>query len=1116
MRARARDTFTTVSTEGAILPPDLLARIAENDKDLDGLDPASYHLAGESLSEAISRSWNRLQGVWTAFQAHREVLSEKEPGMGITRERWLLPLFSELDYGRLLTARAAEIEDKSYPISHGWQNTPIHLVGVGTDLDKRTPGVAGAARMSPHSMVQELINRSEDILWAFLSNGLRLRILRDNVSLTRQAYVEFDLEAMMDGEVYPDFVLLWLLCHQSRVEAERPEECWLERWSRTAAEQGTRALEELRDGVERALRSLGSGFLTYRSNDTLREKLRSGELDRHDYYRQLLRFVYRMLFLFVAEDRRLLLNPKADPGAANRYVKYYSTQRLRRLAERRVGGRHSDLYQGLSLVMQKLSEEDGCPELALPALGGFLFDAAAVPDLAGCEISNRDLLEVVRALSFVEYGGVHRSVDYKNLGAEELGSVYESLLELHPELDSSSGAFALETARGHERKTTGSYYTPNRLVNSLLDTALDPVLEAAENKTDPEAAILDLKVCDPACGSGHFLIVAAHRIAKRLAAVRTGDEEPSPEPYRDALRDVIGRCLYGVDLNTMAAELCKVSLWMEALVPGRPLSFLDHHIMVGNSLLGATPELVSEGIPDAAFEPAEDDDRSVARAFGKRNREERKQWEAGQLSLSLQTLDGEQEALARAFAEVEDARDESIAELRVKAARYAALESSPELSHVRFVHDTWCAIFVWPKHKNGAEPITQELFADVRARSGVLPKERREEVSRLSDRYGFFHWHLSFPHVFEEKGGFDVILGNPPYGGLFSKRERELVGTIYPHAKSVSNLAADFLEACTRLVNPRGLIGLVVPKSFTYSYSWRLLRTFLYPHLITVVDVGKAWKDVLLEQVLVTYSRVPVHDGKPSALHLQRVDPDMTLRQSTVPVSIVERLGTVPTGLSESDIELLRQLMERAGGNLGEICTTKRGTGLQRFVDPEGTVGLIGGKDIVTFRYLEPNKFIDPSVIEKRLQMVSPPQAVFQNIVAHLTRPSDHIRLIGTVVHDKVACLDTVNLLELRDGSLSPWGVSALLMSNLINWFVYACIYNKAVRTMHFDNYFINKIPLPPELDGGGLHDIGLKLESEPQDAGAWMRLNELVYDMYEVAPQTRQQIDATHKPRWL
>ncbi|MCP5114523.1 MAG: N-6 DNA methylase, partial [bacterium] len=133
-------------------------------------------------------------------------------------------------------------------------------------------------------------------------------------------------------------------------------------------------------------------------------------------------------------------------------------------------------------------------------------------------------------------------------------------------------------------------------------------------------AILALTVCDPACGSGHFLVAAARRIAKRLAAVRSGDDEPSPEAVQEALRDVVGHCLYGVDINPMAVELCKVSLWMEAVEPGKPLSFLDHHIRVGNSLLGATPALLQKGIPDAAFKPIEGDDKAYCRELKKYNK----------------------------------------------------------------------------------------------------------------------------------------------------------------------------------------------------------------------------------------------------------------------------------------------------------------------------------------------------------------------------------------------------------------------------------------------------------------------------------------------------------------
>ena len=673
MQTRGRDTFTTVRSEGAILPPDLLRRVADGDRELGGLRPEDCHLArGERLNEAINRAWNRLQGEWARFREQVARLDANDPATSLTRDRWLLPLFQELGYGRLAPARALEVDGRSYPISHAWGSVPLHLVGWNVDLDKRTPGVAGAARNSPHGVVQDALNRSDAYLWGFVANGRRLRILRDSVSLTRQAYVEFDLEAMLDGEVYADFSLLWLLCHQSRVEAERPTDCWLERWSRTAQEQGTRALDQLRKGVEEAIAALGRGFLAYPGNHALRERLRGGALSPQDYYRQVLRQVYRLIFLFVAEDRDLLL----DPAARERYTRYYSAGRLRRLAERRVGTRHGDLYEGLRLVLDRLSR-DGCAALGLPALGSFLFDAAATPDLAACGLANHDLLDAVRALAFTVDGKVRRLVDYRNLGAEEIGSVYESLLELHPEVNLDAATFALRVAAGHERKTIGSYYTPSSLIQCLLDSALDPVLDEAAREPDAEQAILRLKVCDPACGSGHFLIAAAHRLAKRLAAVRTGDDEPAPEATRRALRDVIGRCVYGVDVNPMAVELCKVALWLEALEPGKPLSFLDHHVQCGNSLLGATPRLLAAGIPDAAFDPIEGDDKAVCSEWKKKNRERRKRDEARRAGqYDLPAVDGRPWErlgdLATAIAHLDVLADDTLEGVQRKQAQWEA------------------------------------------------------------------------------------------------------------------------------------------------------------------------------------------------------------------------------------------------------------------------------------------------------------------------------------------------------------------------------------------------------------------------------------------------------------
>ncbi len=801
--ARARDVFTTVRSEGALLPPDFLQRLAEGDKDVPGLSPKDYHLQErEKLSEAITRSWNRLLGFWAAFQPAAGALKPEDAGTGLTRDKWLLPLFQELGYGRLPAGKGFEIEGKSYPISHVWQNTPIHLLGRNVDLDRPTKGVAGAAKASPHGLVQEFLNRHEGHLWGFLSNGLKLRILRDNKSLTRQAYVEFDVAGMMDGQVYSDFALLWLLCHQSRVEAERAEQCWLEKWAEAARQQGTRALDQLRDGVEDAIRALGRGFLAHPVNRELIAKLRSGALDKQDYYRQLLRTVYRLIFLFVAEDRDLLLTAPRGSRERERYLRHYSAQRLRTLAERRRGSPHPDLWQALKLVFAKLSSDTGSPELGLPALGSFLWSDKATPDLDHCELANADVLETVRSLAFTLEGKVRRTIDYRNLGAEELGSVYESLLERHPEINAEAPTFDLKVAAGHERKTTGSYYTPTSLVECLLDSALEPVLQEAAKQPDPEKAILDLKVCDPACGSGHFLIAAAHRIANRLAAVRTGDEEPSPEAVRRALRHIVGRCVYGVDINPMAVELCKVNLWLEALEPGKPLSFLEHHIQCGNSLLGTTPALLKKGIPDEAFEPLEGDDKAYCREYRKKNKRERE----GQRTLFQPTQEPWDRLgdVATALSDLDAISDDTPEGQRSKQDRWEHLVRSNSYEFGRLWADAWCAAFVWRKvdNPNLPYPITQEVFRRIEKNPFSVPDWMRQEIRQLAGEYQFLHWHLAFPGVFHLagaiglasegdpgwQGGFDLVLGNPPWDRI-KLQEKEFFGAHRSEIATAPNAA---------------------------------------------------------------------------------------------------------------------------------------------------------------------------------------------------------------------------------------------------------------------------------------------------------------------------------------
>jgi hypothetical protein len=1053
---KSPSSFIAITSEGGLLPADFLHELPDPRTAIEGVTPVAYHLAeGERLNEQINRSWNRLKGCWENFKKSIAAKSAGDPTTTDTRERWLFPLFQELGFGRLTAAKPIEVDGRSYPVSHGWNQVPIHLIGSHADLDHRTPGAIGASKASPHSLVQSALNASDGHLWGIVSNGLNLRLLRDNVALTRLAYVEFDLQAMFDGDLYSEFFVLWLVCHQSRFEGGNLEEgssptvahrkVWLERWKKSAEDKTLRALDDLYPGVKKAIVALGLGLVSHPGNTALREKLRTGKLTTQEFYRQVLRVIYRMLFQLVAEDRALLHVPdesEAALKARRRYLDFYSIARLRSLTLYRSGTPHPDLWHVFQFVTAKLGSDTGCPELALPPLGSFLWSAAqSTPDLLDSLISNRHFLEAIQAIAFVQDGNVRRAVDYKNLGSEELGSVYQGLLEMHPRINADAGSFELDTAAGNERKTSGSYYTPDSLVQCLLDSALEPVIaerlaearrmasgewgmvdgvariafvnyanqrlsrpgglaartgadqetvsthgdiprrgevradlttapggdvhpleysgglgtalhggvhpvppqsqrqpdgsgdaahserglgvrdtagsgqpaqgnDAAGQKTAesgtfaPEAnserqiapkpgsgelriangregelpphspltihhspsadeierhwkstplairhslfaeqVLLALKVCDMAAGSGHFIIRAGHRIARHLARVRSGEEEPSPRVYQTALRDVIGHCLYGVDINPMAVELCKVTLWLEALEPGKPLSFLDHHIRCGNSLLGATPELIAAGLPDDAFEAIEGDDKAACASLKKLNRAQRE----GLRHMFIAEDTAIRERLHQAAAAIDEISDSRPEDIHRKEAAFRSAQTNYDFGRAWDLANLWCAAFVIKKHFAGGadsfsptggegrdegaksatatlneQPLalqgglfggTEELpkskgkkakassHADSEipigittqnlrdfVEGGVLPEGLLAEAKRLADQFQFFHFHLAFPEV-SAQGGFDVSFGNPPWERV-KLQEKEWFAERRPEIANAPNASA--------------------------------------------------------------------------------------------------------------------------------------------------------------------------------------------------------------------------------------------------------------------------------------------------------------------------------------
>lgn len=791
--------FDAITIEGGILSPEWLARAAQ--LEAPDQDPSSYRIPkGLNLRDEIGRYWRIAQAHWKEFSAGREAAEGNEKRLRQLAERFVLSVLEEcFGFSSLSPSEPVEVDGRLFPIGYaGLQGrVPVVVAPAGAGVDGHGArfeffGDEGRRR-NAFGLTQEYLNAEERALWGLCSDGLSLRLLRDNASLTRPAWISADLEQIFTEERFSDFTALWLVIHDSRFGSpEHPAtECALERWRDAGREQGTRARDQLRHGVEDALQILGQGFLAHRDNDALRSRLHKGELTKESFFQQLLRLAYRLIFLLAAEERGVLHSAQATEDAKRLYAEGYGLRALRdRAVQRSSHDRFHDTWEGMKIVFGGLAT--GEELLGLPALMG-LFAEDQSPDLDGARLANRAFFRALFRLSWLrEEGGLAR-VNWRDMGPEELGSVYESLLEVVPQITEAGRAFSFATGaetKGHARKTTGSYYTPDSLVQVLLDSALEPVVERtiAEHPRATVEALLALSVVDPACGSGHFLLAAARRLAAHVARLEA-DGTPSATEYRYALRRVVGRCIYGVDLNPMAVELCKVSLWMEAVDPGLPLTFLDSHIRHGNALLGTTPELMAQGIPNDAWKPIEGDDKKTARALKNRNKDSALGQRGFETAWSKPRRE-EADDLRKAITALESAPDVDAGALAAKESRWQELLDSKAYQHQKFVADAWCAAFVWPKQPGPlaeAAP-TNELWRQLRDGQGHPPELTVKTVSALAERYTFFHWHLAFPQVLA-RGGFDAVLGNPPWDSLLF-REEEFFAASRPDIAAAPTAAA--------------------------------------------------------------------------------------------------------------------------------------------------------------------------------------------------------------------------------------------------------------------------------------------------------------------------------------
>ena len=749
--------------------------------DLDGAAPTQTQLAADQ--EAAFRSGVAL---WSSYA------DELKKGMDISRirERLVLKLLELLGFQPVYQRAKLHAGGQSWDISHlGWEAedaAPIHTT-VAVDLDARE-----GHRRSPHEELQGYLNAAPQ-RWGVLTNGRVLRLLRDYHHTRTRGYIEFDLAAIFESASWPDFLALWRLCHVSRFQAAAVDTSsqteitveddtadadtdneggavaevddaattLLEILYTKAVSAGVAAGRRLQPQVRAAIGLLANGLLD--ANPALREQLTDNPDLGRDLYRELLTVLYRTLFLLFAEQRAML------KSASALYTETYSLTRLRTVAlDGHAEPRRMDLWEGLKTTFRVFSNETDAATLGVYPYNGMLFDQSRTPLTSGCRMANLYLTQAIDALTTVQAGKVRMHVDYRNLGVEELGAVYESLLDytltLATDVQSVDGK-AVRPGEAYlaplsmERSDLASYYTPVDLTDLLLTRTLDPLIErtlaaAGDDPIDQVDALLDLRIVDPACGSAAILIGALDRLAYAAARARSAPAEPRDVDVAQARREVLQRCIYGAEKDPFATELAKVALWIHCVVPDQPLTFLDHHIVCGDSLVGWPLLNVPNAIPDEAFKVAGAKGTESAMLTKARRRNEHFTSAGGDLFQSGTV------AFTLALPDALQRPERTPADVNAKAIAYREWMNSPEYAHWKQTADLWTSSFFWTTNLDGSPPPTSVEYAA--ALDGNPDPDLAETAADLLADINPLHWPLAFPEA-HANGGFDLVVGNPPW-----------------------------------------------------------------------------------------------------------------------------------------------------------------------------------------------------------------------------------------------------------------------------------------------------------------------------------------------------------------
>jgi len=909
--------------------------------------------------------------------------------------------------------------------------------------------------------------RASDLKWGILTNGRLWRLYNRDTSYKLDSFYHVDLPVLIQQNDLEKFKYFY---HFFKLQAFLPDAQGLTFLDRIFKESINYAIEigdELENRVYEALEECAKGFLALSSNNLPIDKL-------EEIRENSLILLYRLLFILYAESRKLL---PAEEGTS--YLRNYSLESLKKeIAEKldksETLSSESNIYwsrlKGLFNIINK-----GDRNLDVHEYNGGLFKPERNEFLEKYEIGDSYLAKIIDFLARTptKRGNEIRLdfVSYKDLEIRHLGSIYEGLLENKLKKaeekkyvikeKKKERVVSMEETKGKkvlkeiepgeiylatdksERKATGSYYTPDYIVKYIVENTLEPL---TKEKLPEE--ILELNVLDPAMGSGHFLVRATEFLAEAIAThpevkTQVGINDENELNYWK--RQVVERCIYGVDLNPLAVELAKLSLWLATVSKGKPLSFLDHHLRCGNSLIGAR-------LKDLNYLP-----------------KKRRKKEAPVEQLSFAQKEWFKQDVwhfLKLFKEIEEKESLSKKVIDEKYQLFDTVEKARE--KYKKIADLWISVYFGNAMDDAIYRSAIEGLRDEKQRrlSEKAHKEIFEKTEYLAKVKGFFHWELEFPEVFFDKygrekddPGFDSVIGNPPYGGQLDEYDRNFLSNFFKTAKTYKNTALQFIELSLATKQQEGSCGLIVPKSLTYSEGWSSGINLVLPNLLYLVDVSKAFEDVLLEQV------VYICGAKSTDSYNSTFVDKTTFKPYTViPKRTYKDCNTLITSINNKELEIYNKVT-KGEVYLKNISDTFRGLPWQKYIEGSSGEKILRGDHIFRFGIIESKDFVQLDKIEekskKKIKLLRQPKIISQNVVAHVLYPKPHIIIMSTIDRNLLLNLDTVNSTVLVDKNLSLEFLLCILNCKITSWFAYRFIYNQAIRTMHFDETYVGKIPLP-------------------------------------------------------